>query len=957
MKEIIQDNPRSKFSINKLNSDFYFTFIYFLLKRGGGMFYRITILILISSFISFGGTTGKIAGKVTDANSNEPLPGINIIVQGTNYGTATDVDGNYLLINLPAGKYTLIFSGVGFQKKTFTDVKVVSDFTTNLDVKLSTESIEVETIVVQAEAPLVRKDLTSSHTSLDASQIESLPVESVTQILTLQAGVTQGVGGELHIRGGRSNEIGYTINDMAITNPYDHSKSVIIATNAIQELSVISGTFNAEYGNALSGIVNTVTKEGSTNKYSLSYSFNTGDYLSNSTKIFKNIDNFDWQNNSISEFTASGPIPFFNEKLSFFLSGRYDYDKGYLYGRRQHLISDSVSKSVFNPNNFSISANGDNKLVSMNHGFSFSGTGKLTYRPISTIKINYDFLYSNSEYKPYVHDLKYNPDAVNTRFNWSMLHILEVRQALNNSSFYTLRASFNVDDFKRYLFPLLDKNNKSVDFYAGMSLNGLHADPRYEPDYKSTVRAAPVSFSYGGTYESGGQSHFYQRSKIWAVKFDYTNQLNKSHELKLGGQFRTYVINAISFDILRDSTKYLIPTIAPKSSNRNNSYQKKPYEYSAYIQDKMEFEKLVLNLGVRFDYFKSNSRYSTNIFYPTPNQPGIPSFIDKNSLLADAKAKYQISPRLGVSFPITDKGIIHFSYGHFFQLPPLTYLYANSEYEYSFGTPTYGNANLNPEKTVSYELGLQQQLTDNLAFNLTGYYKDVRDLLAAQQIRISGEETYFTYVNKDYANIRGIIFSLTKRRTASDMLGLTLDYTFQTSEGNDVNADAFFLDLSSGRQSEKIPVLLSWDKTHQLNGTVSVGESSDWNVTLVGKIGTGLPYTPELFGKQVSLKPNSDRRPIISTVDLLAEKSFQLGDFDFTIFLKVYNLFDQLNENIVYANSGRAGYTLDETRGPAIQTDEIAKTNPLVKTSKEVYTRPDFYLPPREVRIGVSIEY
>jgi len=904
----------------------------------------------------YAGTTGKISGKITDENTNEPLPGVNIIVQGTSYGTATDSDGNYLLINLPAGKYTIVFSAVGFQKKTFVDVKVVSDFTTRLDVSLSTQSIEVETIVVQAEAPLVRKDLTSSHTTLDASQIETLPVESVTQILTLQAGITQGASGELHIRGGRSNEIGYTINDMAITNPYDRSKSVNIATNAIQELSVISGTFNAEYGNALSGIVNTVTKEGS-NKYSFSYSFNTGDYLSDKKNIFNDIDKFDIQNNSISEFTASGPIPFSNDKLSFFFSGRYDYDKGYLYGQRQHVISDSVSKNLFNPNIFTIAANGDNKQISMNHGFSFSGTGKLTYKPLTTMKINYDLVYSKSEYKPYVHDLKYNPDAVNTRYGWSMLHILELRHALNNSSFYTLRASYNVDDFKRYLFPLLDQNNNPVDFYAGLSLDRFHADPRYQPDYKSTVRAAPVSFSYGGTYEGGSQSHFYQRSKIWAAKFDYTNQLNKSHELKVGGQFRSYMINALSFDILRDSTQYLTPSIARATSNRNNSYEKKPYEYSAYVQDKIEFDKLILNIGVRFDYFNANSKYSTNIFYPTPNQPGIPSYIDKNSLLANAKAKYQISPRFGVSFPITDKGIIHFSYGHFFQLPPLTYLYANSEYEYSFGTPTYGNANLNPERTVSYELGLQQQLTDNIAFNITGYYKDVRDLLAAQQIRISGEETYFTYVNKDYANIRGIIFSMTKRRTASEMIGLSLDYTMQISEGNDVNSDAFFLDLSSGRQSEKIPVLLGWDKTHQLNGTVSFGEANNWNVTFVGKIGTGLPYTPELFGKQVSLKPNSDRRPIISTVDLLAEKTFKVGDFGLTVFLKVYNLLDQLNENIVYANSGRAGYTLDETRGPALQTNEIAKSNSLVKKAKEVYTRPDFYLPPREVRIGLSIEY
>ena len=199
-----------------------------------------------------------------------------------------------------------------------------------------------------------------------------------------------------------------------------------------------------------------------------------------------------------------------------------------------------------------------------------------------------------------------------------------------------------------------------------------------------------------------------------------------------------------------------------------------------------------------------------------------------------------------MSFPITDRGIIHFSYGHFFQMPPFSYLYANPDFKYSFstGTPSFGNADLSPQKTVTYEVGLQQQLMQNLSFNITGFYKDVRDLLAQQQIRISGDETYYKYVNKDYSNVKGLTFSLTKRRGPGDLIGATLDYTFQVSEGNETDANAFFVDLSSGRQSEKVPVYLDWDQSHTLNATVSVGEPNDWNVTLVGRIATGLPYTP-----------------------------------------------------------------------------------------------------------------
>ncbi len=914
------------------------------------------ILLFSSAAITNAGTTGKISGKVTDLETGEPLPGINIIIDGTTLGAASDIDGFYIINNIPPGRYAVVASGIGFQKKRFVDVRVRADFTTQLNFDMSTEAITTEEVVVQARAEMVRKDLTSSHTSIDAETIESLPVESVTQLLTLQAGITQGADGAIHIRGGREYDTQYSINGMSIVNPYDNSKSVTIATNAIKELSVVSGTFNAEYGNALSGIVNTVTKEGGS-KYTGTVSAYTGDYVSVRDDVFTNIDEIDPLNNFVSEMTLSGPIPYTSDKLSFFLSGRYAKDKGYLYGIRQHTINDSVSVNRFNPNDITIAANGDGEEVAMNTGESISTTGKLTIRPTSTFKINLDMLYSWSNWKPYVHSLKYNPDAVNDRYTWGLLSLMEIRHALSNRTFYTFRVSYNIDDTKRYLFPLLDGNGNEVDFYAGKSLEGLRPDPRYQPEHKSRASGAPISFRSGGTFESSYQSHFYQRTKIYSAKFDLTSQVSNQHEIKFGGQWRYYDINSHFFEIVMDSTNFTSPTIFPESTTRNNQYTKNPFEFSFYLQDKMEFDKLIVNVGLRYDFFNSQSRYSTNVFYPTPDVPFVPPSINRDDLLADSEVKQQLSPRVGVSFPITDKGIIHFSYGHFFQLPPLRFLFTNAEYEYSFGQPVYGNANLNPEKTIAYELGLQQQLFENLAFNITGYFKDVRDLLAPQTIRISGESTYQTYVNKDYASIKGIVFSLTKRRTPTDRLGLTLDYTFQTAEGNDFSADAFFLDLSSGRQTEKIPVYLDWDKTHQLNTTISYGVQNDWNITLVGKIGTGLPYTPEIFDKQVFLEPNSDRRPTQVKVDLLAEKTIVLFGIDLTVFAKVFNLFDTLNENTVYASTGRSNYTLSATRGPAIETNRLAEIYPEIKTADEFYANPAYYLAPREVRFGLSVDF
>jgi outer membrane receptor protein involved in Fe transport len=911
------------------------------------IFFQFLLIILLSNNI-FAGVTGKITGKVTDAQTSEPLLGINVIIEGTTQGAATGADGSYIIINIEPGTYKLIFSGVGFQKKIVTNVSVSSDFTTNINVELSSEAIGLETVVVQAEKPLVRKDLTSSHTVIDNTEIDVLPVESINQILTLQAGITEGAGGELHIRGGRATEVSYNVNGISVNNLFARTSSegdfvgttrnVQISTNAIQELSVESGTFNAEYGNALSGVVNTVTKEGGS-KYTGSLSYYTGDYVSDHENIFLNINKINPVTDQVVEGTFGGPFPFINEGLTFFLSGRYNNNKGYLDGQRQFTIYDSVFRSLTNPNDIRVSQTGDNSIVAMNPSKDYNLTGKFTIKPLSTLKLNYNIIYSNSEYQTYDHDYKYNPDANYHRFEWGLINSFEVRHALSNSTFYTLLGSYSIYDFKRYLFPLLDQSGNAVSFYPGMSLANLHADPRYQPSYKSNT-VTPYTFVSGGTLNE----QFYQRSKTFELKFDITSQISSQHEVKFGVQTERDMMDFENFTIQRDTTQYLTPTILGTESSVHDLYTKKPVQYSAYLQDKMEFVSMIINAGIRFDYFNSHSVYAPDINAPHDN-------------LINADAKVEFSPRIGISFPVTDQGIIHFSYGHFYQLPPFTYLYTNPSFKSFGGIPTYGNANLNPERTVTYEIGLQQQLSETIAFDVTSFYKDVRDLLALQRIRISTSVTYDKYVNKDYGNIKGITFSLTKRKLPDDIFGASLDYTFQVAEGNEVGAESFFLDLSSGRQSEKIPVPLNWDQTHTLNGVITFGSHKDWYVTVVGSIYTGLPYTPQIIESQILLDPNSGRKPMQTNVDLLIEKSFEIKNTVVTLFAKVFNLFDELNERSVYDNTGRATYNLEESKGGPQETNRLAETIPGVHSASEYFIRPQYYSSPREVRFGISLEF
>lgn len=914
------------------------------------------LMILIFSIKISAGTTGKISGKVTDAETGEALIGINVLIEGTTQGAASEIDGTYIINNVEPGTYTLIFSGVGYQKKIVTNVTVSSDFTTRIEMQLSSEAIGLEAVIVQAEKPLVRKDLTSSQVSIDANQINTLPVENVNQILTLQAGITEDAGGSIHIKGGRESEISYNVNGISIANPYDNSRSVNIATNAIQELSVVSGTFNAEYGNALSGVINSITKEGSVD-YTGSLTYSTGDYFSSRENIFFNIDDVNPVNNQVFEFTFGGPVPLVNNFVTFFFSGRYDDDKGYLYGVRQHNPTDFILYP--GTDSMIVQATGDGKIVSMNPNKSISTNAKITFKPAPAIKINYDLLYSNSQYQIYdnsfySHDMKYNPDANYRRYNGGLFNSLEIRHVLSNSTFYSLKGSYKINKYKRYLYPLLDASGNEVDFSAGDDITGLLPDQRYQ----NTTRRSAIAentFSSGGTLND----HFYQMTRTYGAKLDLTSQLDPSHEIKFGAEYKYHTLYLEDFTVIRDNDNTL-PYIPLLSTSQHDKYTRKPIEFSLYIQDKMEFESMIINAGIRMDYFDPNAKYSANTTYPSPNDPSIPSYIDKNSILKNAETKLQISPRIGISFPITDKGIIHFSYGHFFQIPNFTYLYRNPDFKYeASGTPSFGNANLNPEKTITYELGLQQQLLDNLAFDVTGYVKDVRDLLAQQEIQAQLGKSYIVWINKDYGNIKGITFSLRKRRETGELFGATLDYTYQTTEGSDtrgVSSNAAFFDLSSGRQSEKEPYLLDWDRAHTLNATINFGGES-WNATFVGRLGSGLPYSPDFLDKPIYFKKNSDRRPSQMIVDVLIDKTFNLFNVGLTIFLKIFNLFDTLNENSVYLDTGRAGYSLAEERGTTELAQKYSEENPLIKSPSEYLIRPDYYLSPREVRLGLSLEF
>ena len=170
-------------------------------------FVKIFLLLLLFASSLYAGTTGKLNGYVTDKETGEIILGANIIVEGTYFGAASDLEGYYYINNIPPGNYRVIVSAIGYTKVIVKDVYIRIDLTTNVDIELSSTVIELgDEVVVTSTRPLVQRDLTSTSVTISSDEIKMMPVESVGQIVNLQAGV---VGG--HFRGGRSNDVSYLI--------------------------------------------------------------------------------------------------------------------------------------------------------------------------------------------------------------------------------------------------------------------------------------------------------------------------------------------------------------------------------------------------------------------------------------------------------------------------------------------------------------------------------------------------------------------------------------------------------------------------------------------------------------------------------------------------------------------------------------------------------------------------
>lgn len=841
----------------------------------------LTILLLLFIFFqfSFSQSTGKIRGKVFSQDSNEPLVGANVLIVGTNQGAATGVDGSYIIINVRPGIYSIRFGYVGYQTKVVENIVVNSDQTTTLNITLDPTTLVGQEVVVVAKRPIVEFNQTSTVVSINKDDIKALPVQNLKDIVNLQAGVIDG-----HFRGGRLGEVQYQIDGVSITNPYNNTSILEIDRSLIEEVQVISGTFDAKYGQAMSGIVNTILKSGS-DRFIFSGEIYGGDYFTNDVKRYPHNNSFSPVGVQNIQLSISGPIGI--PKTTFFLSGRRFYNTGYLFGERRFSPFDEhdFEKKIFTPS-------GDFAIVPLNYRMEWSGQAKILNTSLKSIQIAYQNVFNYIKSKNYNHAFRYNPDGTKTNFTTSFSQGLNFVHTISDKMFYKINFRQNYFLYQDYVYK---------DLY----------DPRY---LQAGAPKGDANYEDGAIVQGVDLGRFKQETYSYLLKGEFTWQASNSDYIESGFEWQLSKITFGPPGFFIYTTINGTETLQPREQYPKmpglRTYH--PLQIAAYLQDRIEWNDLVVRAGVRFELFDARATIPSDLQNPANTISGAPVSLPKRTSIKTAYA-----PRLGFSYPLTSMSSVYFSYGHFYQLPGLGLLYDNADYtildELQAGGISYGvmgNPDLKPEKTIQYEFGYKQAFSDFFGTQISFFYKDIRDLLGVQFIDTYTAASYARFSNVDFGQVYGFTISLYQKNLS--YFTSSLDYTLQYAFGNSSDPRETANRAAAGKDARPRTIPFNWDQRHTLNISIIYSNPDLVTLSSIIRIGSGQPYTPEIgTGFGADLETNSSRKKAYSLVDLRAEKSFDLKFIDLSVFARIINLFNNHFVNgFVFANTGNPDYSL-----------------------------------------------
>jgi outer membrane receptor protein involved in Fe transport len=931
---------------------------------------------LVLAVPALAGTTGKLTGRVTD-EKKQPLPGVNVRIEGQRLGGITDDQGEYFIIGIPAGRYSVRMNLIGYANYLAQNVEITPDFSTTVDAVLRTEAVQMNEVVVNSERPLLQKDATGTTRFISATEIEKLPTRGYRDAAAQQTGVVNfrrqidnesQNGNTLIIRGGRPNETAYFVDGFSQQDPLTGTSSTSISNSAIEEVVVMTGGFNPEYGRIMSGAVNVVTREGAEKYFGAVEA--VSDALAGSWVGANKTDY------NVYDLSLGGPLWPGKQNMTFYTSG----ERRWQADRNPSSMRDNLRAFLS-----SIGQNPDIKPNNSTGGYTFQG--KLGWQLNDKMSLKVGGLGSEDNWREYNHayllNLAHSPRYLDRNVSYTSTF----NHTLSQKTFYTVGVNY---------FETLRKRGDGVEF-DNLERYYIGRNPTFDPDI-------PLFFRKGHIFNN----YLQRKSSYYGLQANMTSQVNRYHQLKFGGDFQRHTLrylqdfrptqlggdspNLLDFDAygytLRphfNSSGIVDKVDLVELKDGDKDGPKHPKTWSTFVQDKFERGGVILNGGLRYDYINVDTPALRNDVAPLEGGPFRDS-LDTQDLVAN-RTYTRISPRLGVSFPVDERTQLRFNYGQFYQQPNLQDLYVSYRFlQYKLQTGGYfvgfGNPNLKPERTIAYEVSFARQIGDRSRLDVTAYYKDVKDLVEITTIPAGSgvlSKSFTSFRNRDFATIKGVDVGYLLRKT--NHLSGSLNYSFSFANGTGSVSGTQGNIAWTGSEPPRQTAPLDFDQRHKLSFNVDwsfeKGEGPTWNgwkplenitVNALYNIGSGTPYTPttvfnELTLANVSSQPsgplNSRYGPWTQTLDLKASRGFNVMRTKFEAFLWVLNVMDTKNPVTVFSSSGSPDATgwLNTNDGQAYLDNAASKGKDGLGRYRLAEADPNLFANPRLVRFGLRTSF